>query len=159
MPTCWGLRFSSDAFKSLLATQVYLNIYLTVSSFLVAIVGVTFQSHSGPQPQEFQFAIIIFICMYDSWILTGYWNSAIYCTYLDLVQEELTGNDLSLVCPRLSVGFEDAPTEQGFVRRLEVGALAQVQRHAEVDVPNHVRPAHVKEHDVPHGVSEYWTCN
>uniref|UniRef100_A0A0E0D001 Yos1-like protein n=1 Tax=Oryza meridionalis TaxID=40149 RepID=A0A0E0D001_9ORYZ len=67
--------------------------------------------------------------------------------------EELTGNDLSLVRPRLSVGFEDAPAEQGLVRRLEVGALAQVQRHAEVDVPDHVRPAHVKEHDVPHGVS------
>uniref|UniRef100_A0A0E0D000 Immediate early response 3-interacting protein 1 n=1 Tax=Oryza meridionalis TaxID=40149 RepID=A0A0E0D000_9ORYZ len=70
-----------------------------------------------------------------------------------LLPEELTGNDLSLVRPRLSVGFEDAPAEQGLVRRLEVGALAQVQRHAEVDVPDHVRPAHVKEHDVPHGVS------
>lgn len=78
--------------------------------------------------------------------------------YLDLVQEELRGDDFPLVQPVLAVGLEDAPAEEGLVRCLEVGALAKVQRHAEVDVPDHVGPAHVKEYDVPHGVSEYGTC-
>ena len=79
-------------------------------------------------------------------------------SYLDLVQEELWGDDLPLVQPGLTVGLEDAPAEEGLMCRLEVGALAEVQRHAEVDVPDHVGPAHVKEYDVPHGVSEYGTC-
>lgn len=79
-------------------------------------------------------------------------------SYLDLLQEEFRGDDFPLVQPGLTVGLEDAPAEQRLVRGLEVGALAEVQRHAEVDVPDHVRPAHVKEYDVPHGVSEYGTC-
>jgi hypothetical protein len=79
-------------------------------------------------------------------------------SYLDLVQEELRGDDLPLVQPGLAVGLEDSPAEERLVRCLEVRALAEVQRHAEVDVPDHVRPTYVKENHVPYGISEYRAC-
>lgn len=48
-------------------------------------------------------------------------------SYLDLVQEELRGDDPPLMHPGLTVGLENSPAEEGLVRRLEVGALAEVE--------------------------------
>lgn len=59
------------------------------------------------------------ICCRDSLMLVA--------LYLDLVQEELRGDDPPLMQPGLTVGLENSPPEERLVRRLEVGALAEVQ--------------------------------
>jgi hypothetical protein len=63
------------------------------------------------------------------------------------------------VRPGLAAGLEDAVAEERPVRHLHVGALAEVQRrHAEAEVPDHVRPAGVQEHHAADRVGEDRTC-
>lgn len=85
-------------------------------------------------------------------------SEVVICVYLDFVGEEMGGDELALAGPGGAVGLEDAVAEEGPVCVLVVGALAQLQGHAQAHVPDHGRIAHVQEHHVAHRVREHRAC-